>query len=172
MVPAMVRWLAAAALFTVILTTQGCGGRSDADPAGTVQAVLAAVHARDAAAFEAHLDRAALRQDLRGQLMRVARANGVEVDGGPSEFALDRMIGLNALHLVQAGTDRPLASAPSKAEVAGVIRNLDPGHVCLHDLSPQRSCLLTFAKAAAGWRLVGMRADDLKIEIAPAAAKP
>jgi hypothetical protein len=47
----------------------------------------------------------------------------------------------------------------------------DRNHVCLGD--PRKpACLLSFARRQGAWRLVGMRATDLTIEVDPAAGKP
>jgi hypothetical protein len=164
MVRRMVRWLRAAALVALVMTAQGCAKEPDADASGAIQALLAAAQAGDAKAFEAYLDRPALRADLREQMIGLAHANGLDV-GGPSDFALDRMIGPQAFKLVQAGAGAPLAGAPSIAQVSALLKTLDKTRVCLHDLTPQQKCLLTFAREAPGWRLVGMPAADLTIEV-------
>lgn len=164
MVRRMVRWLWAAALAALTMTAQGCAKRPEPDAGTTVQALLAAAQAGDAKAFEAYVDRPALRADLRQQMIGVGHANGLDV-GGPSDLALDRMIGPQAFKLVQAGA--PLANAPSPAQVSALLKTLDKTRVCLHDLTPQQKCRLTFAREAPGWRLVGMPAADLTIEVAP-----
>jgi hypothetical protein len=158
------------ALCALALSAQACGKGSAKDAGGAAQALLAAVQAGDAKAFEDGLDRPALRNDLRAKVIGVAHANGLDV-GGPSDLALDRMISPEAFHLVAAGTEAPLSAPPSTAQVAAQLKSLGDSRVCLHDLSPQQKCLLTFAREAAGWRLVGMPADHLAIELAPAPAK-
>jgi len=165
-----VRLAAAAAL---LLAAAGCGRRTPAEQAvPDVQALLAAVQSGDAGAFEARIDRPALRADLRQQLMILGRANGVEVDGGPSDFALDRRIGPAMLRLVRQGTDEPLAQAPSPGQTGPLIRTIDRNRVCVHDASPAQTCLLTFAKEKPGWRLVAMPAQpDARIEVGPEPAK-
>jgi hypothetical protein len=162
----MISRLRVAALCALAMTAQACGQAPQKDAGASVQALLAAIAAGDAQAFEAHIDRPALRTDLRGQMIGVARANGLDV-GGPSDFALDRMIGPQAFHLVQPGGQAPLAAPPSPAQVAAQLKTIDKARVCLHDLTPQQKCLLTFAREKPGWRLVGMPADHLTIEVAP-----
>ena len=49
--------------------------------------------------------------------------------------------------------------------VRNLLKTLDKTRVCLHDLTPQQKCLLTFARETPGWRLVGMPAADLTIEV-------
>ncbi|WP_411288874.1 hypothetical protein [Phenylobacterium sp.] len=139
-----------------------------ADAAKGVERFLTAAQARDRIGFEARIDRAALRQDLRRQLIEVARANGVDIEGGPSDAALDRMIAPEAFHLVRAETGQALPSAPSSAQLVVQMKVLDGRRVCLRDLTAEERCLLTFAKGTGqrGWRLVAMQATDLQIQVA------
>ena len=166
----MRRWLAAAALGAAMMTVHGCGKSAGADASGAAQGLLAAAQSADSPAFEAWLDRPALRGALREQMIAVARQNGLDV-GGPSDSALDRMIGPQALRLVQPGSGAPLAAAPSLAQAAAMMKPLDKTHACLHDLTPQQACVLTFARETAGWRLVAMPAGDLTIAVPPEPVK-
>lgn len=156
----------AAAAAALLLTLQACGKGPTAAPAA--EALLTAVQKGDAAGFDAVADRAALRADLRRQMIAVGQQNGLDV-GGPSDAALDRMIGPDAIHLTQGGA--PLAAPPSPAQVAAQLKPTGKDRACLHDLTPAQTCLLTFAKEAPGWRLVGMPADHVLVEIAPEPAK-
>ena len=170
MVRRMRTWIRLAALGALAAMLQGCGGGADADPVGAAQGLLTAIQTGDAKAFEAGLDRPAIRADLRRQMTGLALANGLDV-GGPSDFALDRMIVPQAFRLVQADGGAALAGPPSKAQVAALVKHIDGGRACLHDLSPDQRCLLTFAHEKAGWRLVGMPAANLTVAV-PAEAKP
>lgn len=143
----------------------GCEAGARKDAAKGAEQLFAAVVARDRVAFEKVVDRRAVREDLSGQLVAVARANGVEVDGGPSEFALDRMIQPEALRLVDA-SGQPVAKAPAAEELAARMKVQDKGHVCLQDAG---RCQLTFAKTKGQdgkrWRLIGMQAQDLTVQV-------
>lgn len=177
----MVRKGWVAALLALVATAGACGrgGVPSADAAGAVQGFLASVQAGDQQDFEAAIDRPALRSHLRRQLIEVARANGLEVDGGPTDLALDRMIGPAAFRLVQAETGAALAAAPSRAQVGGLLKQMDRGRVCLHDATSAERCLLTFARVSGGrggpggfgrpaaWRLVEMPAQDIVIQVGP-----
>ncbi len=160
------------ALILAAVAVSGCDLGVRADAAKGVQTFLAAARTGDRPAFEAAIDRPALREDLRGQLIEVARAQGLEVEGGPSDFALDRMIAPEAFRLVQAETGQALPAAPSAAQLAAMMTVVDRRRVCLRDAAREDRCLLTFAKektgaaAKASWRLVGMQATDLKITVA------
>lgn len=182
MVRRMVRKAWVGALAALAAALGGCGGKGSGQPAEAAQAFLAAVQTADAARFDALVDRPAVRHDMRAQIVDLGRAAGVEVDGGPSEFALDRMIAPSNIKLVQAGDGQPLAAPPSLAQVTPLVTRLDGRHACLHDLTPKKACVLTFEKQKAGkddagrphpagWRLVKMPATELTLEVAPPPAK-
>jgi hypothetical protein len=93
----------------------GCGGRST--PQGAAESasrLLAAALKGDRAGFEAEIDRAAVRDDVRRQVSQVAARDALQVDGGPSEFALDRMIGPDAVRVVKAGTEQAVTARPAQ----------------------------------------------------------
>ncbi|MFL5295983.1 MAG: DUF2939 domain-containing protein [Phenylobacterium sp.] len=161
--------LAAVSLLVLALTAPGLTGCSldvRADAAQGVARFLDAVHDGDRKAFEASIDRPALRSALRGQLADLARANGLDVEGGASDFALDRMITPEAFRLVEARSGRPVPAAPTAAQVAVLMKVADKSHVCLGDPSQAR-CILSFAKRDGVWRLTGMQATELKVVALP-----
>lgn len=163
----MLRTPARLAVQAALLLVCACGARDPVKAATPdVQGLLAALQAGDARGFEAHLDRPALRADLRRQVAGVGHANGLDVEGGPSDLALDRRIDPAALRLVRQGTDQPLAAAPSPGQTAALLKAVDHDHVCLRD--PAQRCLLMFARETAGWRLTAMPAQPgVRIEIGP-----
>jgi hypothetical protein len=128
------------------------------------------VHRGDRKAFEAAIDRPALRADLRDQLAALGRANALDVGEGASEFALDRMITPQAFQMVEARTGRVLPVAPTAAQIALTMKVRDKTHVCVTDPGKDR-CVLVFAKRGGAWRLTAMQATDLKIEVPAAPAK-
>ncbi|MDZ4373972.1 MAG: DUF2939 domain-containing protein [Phenylobacterium sp.] len=142
----------------------GCGGSAPKGAVDSAGRLLSAAVAGDRAAFEAEIDRAAIREDLRRQVNAMARTSALEVDGGPSEFALDRMIGPDAVRLV--GPDGELLrEAPTTRELSRQMRVIDRDHVCVQRAVSPRDCVLTFGRGPEGWRLVGMRAMDRTIEV-------
>lgn len=150
------------------LSLVGCGGAAPKGAAETASRLLTAALKNDRVAFEAEIDRAAVREDVRRQVAEVARGSALDVDGGPSEFALDRMISPDAVRVVDAD-GRRLTHAPSASEVAPLMKPADGSRVCLRDAQTRKDCLLTFAKDEGQWRLVGMKARDLKVQMASAA---
>lgn len=144
----MLKLGAAIALTTISVAALAAGNGAGKDAAPAVQGLLSAAAANDTARFEAAIDRPALRADLRRQLIEVGRENGVEVEGGPSDAALDRMIGPEIVRLAAADAG-PLADH---------LRKTGKTQVCLTGEGAPPPCLLTFAKLPRkpGWRLVGM----------------
>ena len=160
----MIRKLVVTSLIAICLA--GCGGPAPQGAADNASRLLAAAAKGDRVAFEAEIDRPAVRDDVRRQMSEVARAKQLDVEGGPSEFALDRMIGPDALRLVRAGTGEVVTAAPSAGQIAGRMKSIDGQHACLSNEGAPDRCLLTFGKVKGGWRLVGMQASDLRIEVA------
>ncbi|WP_337189351.1 hypothetical protein [Phenylobacterium sp.] len=153
---------------TVLLVAVGLNGCGPAAPRGAIESasrLLAAALSGDRAAFEAQIDRAAVREDVRRQMAEMARATVLEVDGGPSEFALDRMISPEKVRVVD-GVGAALTAAPTPQQVAPLMRRVDDNHACLKDAGAGGGCLLTFAKGRDQWRLVGMKAMDLTVQVA------
>jgi len=156
-----------------LLSLAGCGpgggaGSGSASAAQSASRLMAAAIAGDRVAFEAEIDRAAVREDLRRQMVQVGQARGVEVEGGPSDFTLDRMIGPDALKLVRAGAGTPLTAAPSPEQVAAMLTPAGRAKVCLRTHESGANCPVTFRKDGGRWRLVGMQAMDLTIPVAGA----
>lgn len=166
MVRRMLRSRVCLAATALCLGLCACGLDVRADAAQGIARFLDAVRRDDHAAFEAAIDRPALRTDLRDQLAELGRARDLDIEGGPSEFALDRMITPEAFRLVSARTGQPVPIAPTAAQVALLMTVKDKAHVCLGDAAGQH-CALAFAKRNGGWRLTGMRATELKVVALP-----
>ena len=73
-------------------------------------------------------------------------------------LALDRMIGPEAFRVVHAADGAPLKDR----------MKVEDGKVCLPSEEGAHRCLLTFGKSEKRWRLVGMQAMGLTIEVAQA----
>src|ERR1700751_6065319 len=145
MVRPMVRMVRVAALAALVFATQGCARKpAERGETAAAQALLASAWSEDAHSFEAVVDRAAVRADLRQQLERGAQANALGVEGGASDAALDRMITPHAFHLVAAGSGAPLAAPPTREQAAALLKPDGKDRVCLHDQSPEETCVLTF----------------------------
>jgi hypothetical protein len=142
------------ALSALACLLSACGGGVRAKGSAAISAFLAATQREDRKAFEAGLDRPALRSDLRGQLADLGRAHGVDV-GGASEFALDRMITPQAVRLTAQRVTSGWPAAPTAAQIIPHMKAPDRAHICLEEAASRR-CLLSFAREGGAWRLVGM----------------
>jgi hypothetical protein len=131
-----------------------CGGGVRTKGSAAISAFLGVVQREDRKAFEAGLDRAALRADLRDQLADLGRAHGVDV-GGASEFALDRMITPQAVRLTAQRVAPGWPAAPTAAQIIPHMKATDGTHVCLEEAASRR-CLLSFTREDGAWRLTGM----------------
>lgn len=148
----------AAAGFALALLA--CGKNLEAEVAEDVRALLLAAQAGDAAAFEAGIDREKLKADLRGQVRQAARSQGIDL-GGPSEAALDRMIGPAAVRVARQGGGA--AEPPSAAQIAQLLEVEDETRACLRSPGAAEGCALTFEKQGERWKLVGVQTRRLEL---------
>jgi hypothetical protein len=151
----MVRKGPVVAFSALALLMAACGPGVRAKGSAAIASFLAVVQRDDPRAFEAGVDRPALRADLREQLAELGRTRGVDV-GGASEFALDRMITPQAVRAAAARVGPGWPAAPTAAQVVPHMKVVDRAHVCLEEAASRR-CLLSFAQRDGAWRLAGMR---------------
>jgi len=154
MVLSMFRSSSVVAFSALALLLGACGGGVRAKGSAAIARFLSAAQSDDPKAFEADLDRSALRSDLGEQIAEVGKSRAVDV-GGASEFALDRMITPQAVRLVAAQVGPGWPASPSAAQIIPHMKVLDRRHVCL-EASANHKCLLSFAQAHDRWVLVGM----------------
>jgi len=155
MVRRMFRTGSVVAFSALAFAMAGCGPGVRAQGSAAIAELLRAAQADDGKAFEAGVDRPALRVDLREQLAALGKSRGVDV-GGASEFALDRMITPQAVRLTAARVGPGWPATPTAAQVVPHMQVADRAHVCLEEAATRR-CLLSFAQRDGAWRLVGMR---------------
>jgi hypothetical protein len=168
----MARSLLVAAFAAFAMMLQACGRHPPENRAAdAAQKLLAAAWAGDAHGFEAAVDRAAVRADLRRQLATLAQANALSVEGGASDAALDRMITPQAFRL-EDERGGALAVAPSKDQVQLLVTRLADGRACVHANIAHAGCLLTFGEVEKDWRLVGMAPAGFTITVPPEPPKP
>jgi hypothetical protein len=149
------------AILALAAPLSGCGLVGERGQASkAIAAFLGATQRNDQKAFEAGVDRSALRSDLRDQLAELGKAHGMDVDGGASEFALDRMINPQAVRLTAASVAPGWPATPTAAQVILRMKVRDLSHVCLEQVGTRR-CLLNFARRDGVWRLVGMVAKPV-----------
>jgi hypothetical protein len=144
----------AVAFSVLALLLGGCGFGARHSGSVAIAGFLAAVQKDDRKAFEAALDRPALRSDLSEQLADVGKTHEVDV-GGPSEFALDRMISPQAIRLTAARVAPGWPAAPTAAQIIPHMKARGLNFVCLEEVSTKK-CLLSFSQEGGTWKLTAM----------------
>jgi len=161
------RWISTCLSAALALGLNGCSGAVRKDAADDVRAFLAAVSAGDAAALETHLDRKALRADLKTQLLDVPEVRDLhaQLGVGVGDVSVDKMIAPQAERLAREGTLVAFPSPAADKDLKRQLKVIDRRHVCLVDPGVRDLCLLTFAKQDKAWKLVQLHARDLSLQL-------
>jgi hypothetical protein len=140
-----------------------CASAQRLDAAGDVHALMISIRDNDQAAFDAHVDRMALKRDLEAKLnQRIdKRLQGLAAMLGPSvvDFAGDALVQPSVFRLVaqQYGYDSH-TRIPNAIEIAAALKPLPDGRVCAI-AKKGGPCLLTFTKESGVWRLTSFNGD-------------
>jgi hypothetical protein len=162
------KWRAAVAA-ALMLTLCACADAERFSAAGDIHALLVSIRDGDQAGFDAHVDRRALKSQLRARLMAEATrrsggdptlaALGVLFGRALVDAAADALIQPDVFRAVADylgySADRPL---PGQVVIAQSLRRIDDDHVCV----PRKTdgpCVLTFADEDHAWRLTGFDGD-------------
>jgi hypothetical protein len=154
-----------------MLALSGCASVERLDAAGDVHALLLAIRDNDQAKFDAHVDRAALKQELKVQVMRQAvkrDRTGLAAMFAPAlaDFAGDALIQPQAFRLVaeQYGY-RPDMAIPGPIAISTQLRELPDGRICAVT-KKKGPCQLVFTKEGGDWKLTSFEGDAslLKLE--------
>ena len=151
------------------LLLSSCAETTKFDAAGDIHAFLISIRDGDRAAFNAHVDRAALKTQICSRLM--AEAAKQQSRGGDLA-ALGVLLGrplvdVLADQLIQPDVFRAVAEylgysaqtpIPGRLVIAGALRGLGADEVCAArgDGEP---CVLVFRNEDGVWRLVGFEGD-------------
>lgn len=138
------------------------------EAANDVHALLVAVRDGDKTAFETHIDRAALRNQLRARLIaeqarhhgdRSWQAMGAVLAGPLVGVAADRLIQPDVLRAVaiRFGYD-PAKPLPGPLAITQALRRLDADRVCAFT-KRDGPCVLTFRREEGVWKLVEVQED-------------
>lgn len=144
----------------------GCLATARLSAADDIHAFLVAIRDGDQTAFNLHVDRSALRTELRDKLVaeaarRDAGLGALAAALGPAlvDVAVDKLVQPQVFRLVAetAGysPDKPL---PGAVQIAEGLRSLDDAHVCVAR-TRSAPCIFTFADEGGVWRLTAIEAD-------------
>ena len=148
-----------------VLALASCASVQRLDAAGDVHALLISIRDDDQQAFDAHVDRPALKQELQekldAQLSKNEQLRGFAALLGPAvvDFAGDALVQPNVFRLVAEhyGYTRH-TPIPNSVEIAGVLKPLPDGRVCAVS-KKDGPCLLIFTKEQGVWKLTGFEGD-------------
>jgi len=148
------------------LAVTSCAGVDRYDAAGDVHAFLISIRNGDAQTFNAHVDRPALKEQLKARLMLEAQRRGGAM-GALTALVARPLVGpvVDALvqpsvFLVVAETMgySPDAPIPNRVLIAAALRRMDSDHVCA-PLKKDGPCALVFRNEDGVWRLIDFDAD-------------
>lgn len=138
------------------------------EAAGDIHAFLVSIRDGDRGAFDAHVDRAALKEQLRSRLIAGQakshgssswQALGAALAGPLVDLGVDTFVRPDVFRAVaiQYGyaPDRPL---PNRLQIATVLRPLDQDRVCVV-AKHNGPCTLVFKNEGGVWRLIGYEGD-------------
>ena len=161
-------WRAGLCALMALFAT-ACAETTKIDAAGDIHALLIAIRDSDQAAFDAHVDRPALKAQIRARLLAEAARRK---DQGGDLAALSLVL---ARPLVDSITDafiqpdvfRAVADylgysrqtpIPNSLAIAAGLRRIDDSEVCVAKKA-DAPCILVFRNEAGVWRLIGFEGD-------------
>jgi hypothetical protein len=150
---------------SLALLACACASVDRYDAAGDVHALLIAIRDDDKAAFDARVDKPALKRQLEGHLIGRAqqapeglRALGVLLAAPAADLVGEAFLRPSALRAAASyygyTPDKPI---PGRVAIAGALRRAGDGKVCAKK-SDDGPCLLSFALEDGVWKLVSV--DD------------
>ncbi len=153
----------------LMLLTCACADAERFSAAGDIHALLVAIRDGDRVSFDAHVDREALKTQLRARLMAEAarRAGGDAALAALGSVLARPLIDAAADALIQPDVFRVVAETlgysadrpiPGQVLLAQSLRRIDDDHVCA-PRKPKGPCLLTFKNEDHVWRLTGFEGD-------------
>ena len=156
-----------AALAAAALCLTACATGERLSAAGDVHSLLLAIRDDDRAAFDAHIDRAALEGEMQLILVQQAKAAGLPpaIDGpgllasGPLSHVAGRVILRPDVFraIAEYYGYRPDQPIPGTLSLAAALNPLPDGRVCAKERHGG-ACLLTFANENGSWKLVAFDA--------------
>ena len=157
------------------LALSACGGvQTRHGAAEGVREFFVAVQTNDRDAFEAHIDRDALRESLKTELR--ASASGCEgelldrlLTGGGGDALLDAMITPQSFKLAAERSGAAMRRTPSAVEVAAMLKMEGEDRACLRNPG-QDACVMTFERAGEVWKLVALQGSQVQVRASDSAS--
>jgi hypothetical protein len=150
----------------VALLLASCATAQKLDAANDVHALLVAIRDNDPVAFDAHVDRPALRREIEQRL--VAEASRDKRLSGVAAFLAPSLAQMASDSLIQPGVFRVVAEhygysrttkIPGAVAISTTLRRLPDGRICAVTRK-DGPCLLDFTRGPDGhWRLSGFEGE-------------
>ncbi len=143
-----------------------CASVDRYDAAGDVHALLIAIRNGDVQTFDAHVDRPALKEQLRARMMAEAQRRGGTM-GALTALVARPLVGVAVDALVQPDVFllvaesmgySPDAPIPNRVVIAAALRRIDSDHVCA-PIKKNGPCALVFRNEDGVWRLIDFEGD-------------
>lgn len=157
-----------ALLAVLALTLSGCATVQRYDAANDVHALLVSIRDNDRRAFDAHVDRPALKRQIESRLLAETRkaqggdglaALGILLSPVVADVAGELLVQPRVFRAVADyygyGPDTPI---PSALVIGAQLKPVGEGRVCA-TRRKDGPCLLTFTQTAGTWRLSGFEGD-------------
>jgi hypothetical protein len=159
--------LAALAAFAL----SACATAQKLDAANDVHALLVSIRDDDTAAFDAHVDHAALKRELQARLTdslgKNKRTRDLAALLGPSviDFADQALVQPRTFRMVaeQYGY-RPGAKIPGPLAISQALKALPDGRVCATKRK-DGPCVLVFTKEQGAWKLTSFEGDTSMLRL-------
>ena len=154
------------------LALAACATATRYDAAGDIHALLVAIRDNDHAAFDARVDRPALKAQMKSRLTTAAVERGgalggflVQTFGGMTDALVDAAVQPEVfLAVAEAKGYRRSKPLPGRVAITGSLRYLGDDRVCVID-KKDGPCLLVFRNESGTWRLIAFEGplDALKL---------
>ena len=132
-----------------------------------IHAFFAAVESGDRQAFDAHIDRPAVRRQLRAGIGQAigekVGASGAAADvlsdllgSDSADQALDRMISPESFRIVWRNSGIPIQTAPSAWQIAPMLKMIPPDRACVTKAPGSGACVMSFRDEDGTWKLIAI----------------
>jgi hypothetical protein len=146
--------------------TQACAATTQLSAGGDIHAFLVSIRDDDQASFDAHVDRPALKAQLRTRLIADAERRSADL-GALAAIVGRSLVDLAVDNLVQPEVFRAAAAQlgyspdkpiPNSLEIAQALRPIDDSHVCVVR-KRDAPCIFDFTNEGGVWRLTAFEGD-------------
>ncbi len=149
-------------VFVWAATLAGCATVPRYEAAGDIHAFLISIRDGDRASFDQHVDKPALKEQLRARFLTEAKqstgmagALGALITGPLVDLGVDTLVRPDVFRAVAIehgySPDRPI---PGVIAIAQAVRALDGGRACVI-AKKDGPCILVFKNEDGTWKLIG-----------------